>query len=156
MQENKEDISLIKVEQEPELEKKPNSKKMTIINFIIIITICAGLLIYMITVDGIENIINVLKSVNYKWVILGLLCLFLHWFCDGLNLNIALKKLYPKQKLTNSIRVALIGQLFNNITPFSTGGQPMQAYELSKTGKRVSDSLSAMMTKFIIDRKSVV
>ena len=129
---------------------------MTIINFIIIITICAGLLIYMITVDGIENIINVLKSVNYKWVILGLLCLFLHWFCDGLNLNIALKKLYPKQKLTNSIRVALIGQLFNNITPFSTGGQPMQAYELSKTGKRVSDSLSAMMTKFIINQTALV
>ena len=50
----------------------------------------------------------------------------------------------------------MIGQLFNNITPFSTGGQPMQAYELTKTGKRVSDSLSAMAMKFIITQTALV
>lgn len=50
----------------------------------------------------------------------------------------------------------MIGQLFNNITPFSTGGQPMQAYELTKTGKRVSDSLSAMMIKFVINQTALV
>ena len=50
----------------------------------------------------------------------------------------------------------MIGLLFNNITPFSSGGQPMQAYELTKTGKRVSDSLSAMAIKFIITQSALV
>ena len=50
----------------------------------------------------------------------------------------------------------MLGLLFNNITPFSTGGQPMQAYELTKTGKRVSDSLSAMAMKFIITQTALV
>ena len=50
----------------------------------------------------------------------------------------------------------MIGLLFNNITPFSSGGQPMQAYELTKTGKRVSDSLSAMAIKFIITQIALV
>ncbi len=49
----------------------------------------------------------------------------------------------------------MIGQLFNNITPFSSGGQPMQAYELTKTGKRVSDSMSAMTMKFIMTQTAL-
>ena len=50
----------------------------------------------------------------------------------------------------------MIGQLFNNITPFSSGGQPMQAYELNKNGLRVSDSLCAMSMKFIITQLALV
>ena len=63
------------------------------------------------------------------------------------DLTNILKDINNQRKLTedllqikNSIKVSMIGLLFNNITPFSSGGQPMQAYELTKTGKRVSDS----------------
>ena len=64
--------------------------------------------------------------------------------------------MYKNQKFSNSFKVSMIGQVFNNITPFSSGGQPMQAYELTKTGKRVSDSLSAMAMKFIITQTALV
>ena len=64
--------------------------------------------------------------------------------------------MYPAQKFSNSFKVNMIGQLFNNLTPFSTGGQPMQAYELNKTGKRVSDSLSAMAIKFVVAQSSLL
>lgn len=110
----------------------------------------------MVKIDGIENIINILNNVDYKWVLAGIVCLIIHWICEGLNLHIPIKRMYEEQKFTNSFRVAIIGQLFNNITPFSTGGQPMQAYELSKSGKRVSDSLSAMAMKFAITQTALV
>lgn len=142
--------------QEEKIEPVTKSKKKIIFNFLIIIVICIGLLIYMIKVDGIDNIITVLNSVDYKWVLAGLVCLMIHWICEGLNLHIPIKRMYGNQKFRNSFRVAIIGQLFNNITPFSTGGQPMQAYELNKTGKRVSDSLSAMAIKFVITQTALV
>ena len=135
---------------------KPENKKMTILNFTLIFVIFIGLLIYMITVDGIENIIKVLNSVDYRWVLAGIGCLLIHWICETITLHIPIKKMYPNQTFKNSIRVSMIGQLFNNITPFSSGGQPMQAYELTKTGKRVSDSLSAMAMKFIITQTALV
>ena len=135
---------------------KPENKKMTILNFILIIVIFIGLLIYMISVDGIENIIKVLNSVDYRWVLAGIGCLLIHWICETITLHIPIKKMYPNQTFKNSIRVSMIGLLFNNITPFSSGGQPMQAYELNKTGKRVSDSLSAMAMKFIITQTALV
>ena len=151
----KQEIEDIK-EQDDIIEKKPTNKKTSILNLMLILIIFVGLLFYMIKVDGIENIINVLNNVDYRWVLAGLTCLLIHWACESLNLHIPIKKIYQDQKFSNSIKVAMIGQLFNNITPFSSGGQPMQAYELNKTGKRVSDSLSAMAMKFIITQTALV
>ena len=142
--------------EELQKEVKPTNKKVIAFNFILIILIFVGLFIYMIKVDGIDNIINLLYQVDYKWVIAGIVCLIIHWICEAINLHIPVKKMYPNQKFTNSFKVSMIGQLFNNITPFSTGGQPMQAYELTKTGKRVSNSLSAMAMKFIITQTALV
>ena len=142
--------------EENDEEVKKTSKKGTIFNFILIITIFAGLLIYMINVDGIDNIINLLHQVNYNWVIAGLICLIIYWICEAITLHVPLKRMYKSQNFGNSVKVSMIGQLFNNITPFSSGGQPMQAYELTKTGKRVSDSLSVLMLKFIVTQIALV
>ena len=142
--------------QEEFIKEKPTNKKASIFNLILIMIIFFGLFIYMLKVDGMENIIHVLNSVDYRWVLAGLICLIIHWLCESLNLHIPIKKIYQDQKFMNSIKVSMIGQLFNNITPFSSGGQPMQAYELNKTGKRVSDSLSAMTIKFIITQIALV
>lgn len=135
--------------------EKPKNKKMNIISIILILAIFVGLTIYMITVDGLDNIIQLLKSVDYRWVFGGIGILILWFICDAMTLHLPLKTMYKKQKFKDSFRVAMIGQLFNNITPFASGGQPMQAYELSKEGKRVSDSLSAMTMKFIITQTAL-
>lgn len=137
-------------------EVKPTNKKVIVFNFILIVVIFVGLFIYMVNVDGVQNILQILQQVDYKWVTIGLICLVIHWICEASNLHIPLKKMYPKQRFGNSFKVSMIGQLFNNITPFSTGGQPMQAYELTKTGKRVSDSLSIMAIKFIVTQTALV
>lgn len=144
------------LEEQQEHEIKKSNKKLTIFNFALIFVIFIGLSIYMFCVDGIENILYVLKNVDYAWVLAGLVCLLILWICDSLTLHIPLKKLYPNQKFVNSIKVTMIGQLFNNITPFSSGGQPMQAYELTKTGKRASDSMSILAMKFIITQIALV
>ena len=137
-------------------EVKPANKKVIAFNFILIVVIFVGLFIYMVNVDGIDNIISLMNQVDYKWVLAGVGCLIIHWICEATTLHIPIKKMYPDQKFSNSFKVSMIGLLFNNVTPFSSGGQPMQAYELTKTGKRVSDSLSAMAKKFIINQIALV
>ena len=136
--------------------KKPVNKKLAIFNFGLIIVIFVGLFIYMVNVDGLDSIIELLNNVDYKWVFAGIVCLLIYWLCDILTLHIPIKRMYKTQPITNSIKVAMLGQLFNNITPFASGGQPIQAYELNKTGKRVSDSLSAMAIKFIVTQTALV
>ena len=62
---------------EDETNVKPENKKITILNFMLIIVIFVGLFIYMITVDGIDNIISVLNKVDYRWVLVGVGCLII-------------------------------------------------------------------------------
>lgn len=157
MENNNKELNTPNLEQNDSIEevKKPN-KKLTIINFVLIAIIFIGLLIYMVAVDGVDNIFNLLHSVDYRWVLAGLLCLIIYWLCEAITLHIPLKKLYPNQTFKNSIKISMIGQLFNNVTPFASGGQPMQAFEMSKSGKKVSDSLSVLMLKFIIVQIALV
>ena len=153
---SKDTLNNSQIEEEIQQEIKPANKKLTIFNFILIVIIFVGLFIYMVCVDGMDNIITVLHQVDYKWVLRGLGCLLITWICETITLHLPMKKMYPHQTITNSIKVTMIGLLFNNVTPFSSGGQPMQAYELTKTGKRVSDSLSALAMKFIITQIALV
>lgn len=135
---------------------KSKDKKFTIFNIVLIVAIFTGLLAYMFIVDGIDNIVNVLKSVNYYWVLAGIVCMFFSWISEAMCLHIPIVKLYPKQKFRNSLRIMMLGQLFNNITPFCSGGQPMQAYYMYKDGKRVSDAFSIFSMKFVISQTALV
>lgn len=134
---------------------KPKNKKLNIISVILIVVIFVGLTAYMVNVDGIDNIVNLLKSVDYRWVFAGIGILILWFICDAITLHLPLKTMYKDQKFSNSFKIAMIGQLFNNITPFASGGQPMQAYELTKYGRRASDAMSAMTMKFIMTQTAL-
>jgi len=50
-------------------EVKPANKKVIIFNFLLILIIFIGLFIYMVKVDGIDNIKKLLHQVDYKWVV---------------------------------------------------------------------------------------
>lgn len=134
--------------------KKSNLKNIINISFIFVLTI--GIAIYMLKVDGIDNIVNVIKNVNIYWMFAGIACMVMYWLIESLNLYIISKTMYKDQLFINSFRVSMIGQLFNSITPFSSGGQPMQAVSLVKEGKRISDSANILLIKFIVYQATLV
>lgn len=143
-------------EQLEQKQAKPANKKMTIFNFLLIAVIFIGLLIYMLTVDGLDNIVELLLNADLKWVFAGIVCMIIWWICEAIVVHLPLKKIYPNQRFSNSLKITMIGQVFNNITPFSSGGQPMQAYQMHKDGKKVSDSFSVLSMKFIVTQTALV
>lgn len=156
--ENVNEVVLNKNETQESKEQKGKNKdkKILIINIILVIAICIGVTIYMINVDGIDNIVAVLKAADYKWVLIGLLCLIGMWIAEAITVHIPIKKLYPDNKFSTSFKATMVGQLFNNLTPFASGGQLMEAYEFSKSGKRVSDALSILSMKFVIAQTTLI
>ena len=132
------------------------NKKKYIFNILIILLILSLFLIYMFAHDGTETLREILNTVDVKWVLAGFICLILVWFSESLCLHIPLKRIYPKQTFGNSIKINMIGQLFNNLTPFATGGQVMQVYVMNKEGKRTSDSISVLTMKFVITQGMLI
>lgn len=139
------------IKEEPK-EIKKTSKTVIIISILFIIAIFVGTFAYMFNTDDIDSLGEILRTADYKWVLVGMICLLLMWLAETINMHIPLKRLYPTQKFTNSIKITMIGQLFNNLTPFSTGGQVMQVYEMGKSGKRTSDTLSILSMKFLVQQ----
>lgn len=139
-------------EDKEQTEAKKTSKKVIILSILFILSIFIGTFAYMMNTDDVNNLGEILKTADYKWALFGLVCLILMWIAETVNMHIPLKRLYPTQKFTNSIKITMIGQLFNNLTPFSTGGQVMQVYEMGKSGKRTSDTLSILSMKFLIQQ----
>jgi glycosyltransferase 2 family protein len=127
--------------------KKKNSN---ILSILFIVLVFLGLIYYMVTVDGIDNIIYLINNIDYSWVIIGLVLTVIYWLLEGLCFFEITKKIYVKQKFYSSFRLAVIGRLFNNITPMSAGDQPMQLLIMKKEGKSYSDGASILLTRFIV------
>ena len=149
---NQEKSKDIAKNEESEEEVKKTSKTVIAISILFIIGIFVGTFALMFNTEDANIIGEILGSADYKWVLFGVICLLLMWFAETINMHIPLKRLYPTQKLSNSIKITMIGQLFNNLTPFSTGGQVMQVYEMRKSGKRTSDTLSILSMKFLVQQ----
>lgn len=132
------------------------NKKLYKLNIIFVIALLVGIFIYLFKVDGAENISRILNEADYKWVVAGLICLVLMWICEAITLHLPIKKMYPHQTFANSFKITMIGQLFNNITPFASGGQLMQAYVMTKEGKRTSDALSVLTMKFVLTQTTLI
>lgn len=152
---NEHDIASVEVDNNQESKIKKN-KKTYIVNILIIIAIFIALIIYIFAHDGIETIREILNKADYKWLAAGFGCLLLVWTSESFCLHIPLKKIYPDQKFSNSVKINMIGQLFNNLTPFATGGQVMQVYIMNKEGKRTSDSISVLTMKFVITQGMLI
>ena len=136
--------------------KKDGKVNSNLINIIIIAVIFIGLLIYMFCVDDIETILNVIKNIKYKWLFVGLICMFIYWLLEASCLYVVTRKTYKDEKFGTSFRVSMIGQLFNCITPFSSGGQPIQALAMINDGKKLSNSVSILLIKFIVYQATLV
>lgn len=138
-----------------DLNSKKN-RKLYAFNILLIISIFLALFIYILNVEGIDNIKKLLETADYAWVAIGIICLVGMWLAEAITIQIPLKKIYPNQTLKNSFKITMIGQLFNNLTPFASGGQLMQAYVMHKEGKRTSSSLSILTMRFIITQATLI
>ncbi len=100
-----------------------------------------------------ENPIEMLgyiRAVAPRWILMGFVCIGTYVGVETLIQHILVKKMQKHNSLWNSFKVVMTGQFFNAITPFASGGQPMQAFIMAKQGVPVGTSVSVLMTKFII------
>ena len=132
------------------------NRKLYIINIIFILAVLIGVFVYLFSVDGKENVDNILRNADYRWVVVGIFCLIGYWIIEALSIHIPLKRLYPDQKFWDTYKVTMVGQLFNNLTPFASGGQFMEVYSLYKQGRRPSDTLSVLMMKFVLMQTGLI
>lgn len=109
------------------------------------------LLLYLwISEGGKGTIVTALTALNPLWLLGGLVMMLLYWLLEAMCMQAIIRRLSPGYPFGRTWYVSMIGQLFNNITPFASGGQPMQAVYLVHNGLSFGVATSALLSKFIL------
>nr|WP_122012489.1 lysylphosphatidylglycerol synthase transmembrane domain-containing protein [Maliibacterium massiliense] len=132
---------------------KTKSGKKKIWGSVIYIALISLLVVYFFTQErNLEDFITAVQNMTPSWLIAALCAMALYYFFDAASMQFVLRCMWKEKASTRlgiCARVCLIGQFYNAVTPSSTGGQPMQVYNLHKEGVPVGIASSAMVVRFV-------
>lgn len=120
------------------------------IKSVILIILIGIITLYLVFKDDFESKIVYLFSYSKIWLLAGVVCIFLYYFLKSLVIYYCTKKFKQDYKLKDAFLLGLSVQFVNNITPFSTGGQPYTIYKLNKQGLNTSQSTNVVIQDFIV------
>jgi len=122
------------------------------ITFLIIITIVILLIVLK---DDLDNIILTLRNIDLKYILLAIILYFLSVGIKGF-VNYLIVNDSNKITLKEAIKHNVIIQFFNGVTPFATGGQPMEVYLLTEHKISVSKATDYTIQSFIFYQIALV
>ncbi len=128
--------------------KKPSRKK-TIISILIVLLITAIVFIILFNFNDIHETIDLIKTVDGKYMGLAVLFLVLYAILWPLSLALIAKQNRFKTHFLDNYLIGSSEHFFNSITPFSTGGQPVQIYLYTQKKIKASDSTGMIVANFI-------
>ena len=106
--------------------------------------------VLLVAADGPAGFLNALRSASPYWLAAALGLMLLYWLLEAVALHLPLRRLHPGQRFRATLQTSMIGQLFNCITPFASGGQPIQAYHLTRGGVPLGTASCVLLAKFIV------
>lgn len=92
------------------------------------------MLIFLFSNNGIVTLGKLAQQIRMEWILLSVATAVLTMLLEGLTLHLFCRHLYPEWSYGRSFSAGMTGLLYSAITPFSTGGQPMQIYTMRKMG----------------------
>lgn len=91
------------------------------------------------------------SDMNYIWLSGALLCILTHWFMDALIVY----QLIPfiaqeKRSFLTSLKYGIVGLYYGALTPFASGGQPLQIVYMKRDGIPVGKSTAIVSIKLFM------
>lgn len=110
----------------------------------------AVLCIWLLKQYSIQALWKMMLGMRPLWILAALGLMVVYWVFESLGLHLAVSRFVPTQNPGDTFCATMIGQFFNCITPFLSGGQPMQAWYLVKKGVSLSFASCSLLIKFIV------
>ncbi|UQS86418.1 flippase-like domain-containing protein [Nicoliella spurrieriana] len=118
-----------------------------------------GILIfwYFIRDVNINLLIADFFNINWIWMAVATACMFAYFGFESWITHTLVKDQGGNHfTFRDAIRVPLVEQLFNGITPFSSGGQPAQLVVMIQTGIDGGRASSVLLMKFVVYQAMIV
>ena len=140
--------------EKPEQSVKKKRVKKILWNIFLVAIIAAGILamfgiVREIDPDKSGSFTDALKSVSPLFACLFIAAVLGIMLFDTLKYCIIQKTVTGKVRLSSSLKVNILGKYYDAVTPFATGGQPMQIYYLSTKGISGGNSSAIVLIRYV-------
>jgi uncharacterized protein (TIRG00374 family) len=106
--------------------------------------------------QGVGGLLARWGSLHLRWMIAALACMVSYWLLEAVALHGLIACLYTGVPFACNVRTAMIGQLYSALTPFSSGGQPVQVIYMQRDGLDTGGSASVLVVKSIVYQAGVM
>jgi len=103
-----------------------------------------------------SSLISDFFSLNFWWLLVAFICIIIYLFVEAVITKVLVSDRVEHFTFRDAIRVPLVEQLFNGITPFSSGGQPGQLFVMMQTGVDGGRASSVLLIKFVVYQAMIV
>lgn len=122
----------------------------------VILLIVLTVILWLVLKDDFGNIIDTLAKTDLRWIAFAVVFIFLYWILRSACLFMISREYSRKLTFKKVFQLTLITQFFNGITPFSSGGQPMEVYYLSKYGIKATKGTNIIVQNFIMYQMALI
>ncbi|TYC47969.1 flippase-like domain-containing protein [Weissella muntiaci] len=98
----------------------------------------------------------IIENANWGWLLVALLAMGVYLLMEAIVVKVFVDTQNAKLSWGQALRVPLVEQFGNGITPFSTGGQPMQLIALAQAGIDAGRASSILLMKFVVYQGMIV
>lgn len=101
-------------------------------------------------------LVNDFVHINFWWFGVAVICMLLYLGLESVSVKVFISDRIKGFSFKDALRIPPIEQLFNGITPFSSGGQPAQLIALMQTGVDAGKASSILLMKFVVFQSMIV
>lgn len=116
--------------------------------YLILLTSITALII--VTQVDTKLFIETIQQTKVGFLLLGILCIFIYWILEAYMLSKLIRRENPSEKFSFAFTLTIIGQYYNLLDPSSSGGQPLQLYEMSKKNYGLGAGTAVLVQKYAL------
>lgn len=125
-------------------------KKRNLFNYFTL-ALCAGIMVYFVIVSGgIDQLIKLFTTLRARWLWSAIGAAIMVWVMEAASFHAISSHVYEGWKFSYSFISGMVGLLYCAITPFSTGGQPMQVYCLHQKGMSTGAAVAIVTVRSLV------
>lgn len=133
-----------------------NTLKKNLFGYITI-AICAGIMVYFVSATGgFGELWKLITESRLRWIFAALAAAVMVWMMEAASFHTISTHIYRGWRFSYSFSSAMVGLLYCAITPFSTGGQPMQIYSLHKKGMTTGAASAIVAVRSLVYQVALV
>ena len=134
-----------------------NQSKWSKIISAVVILVSLGMVLYIaFSTQELADAWQVLFTLNPLWLLAALLCYVGYVAAEGAGLFAFLRMEGFRVKMSSAAHFSFAGMFYANITPSSTGGQPMQIYLMAQRKIPAGVATSALTARYFFNQLALV